>query len=711
MNSLKILAIDDDKDILTLVRHLLEKKNYTVFSADSGKAALRILENTKPDLILLDVIMENMSGYEVCHRILSHDEWSFIPVIFLTALTSEKARDKAISLGAVDFLSKPVKKEQLYGLIRKHASIEGRWRLFLEQKKSVRKQLTKEKTGNRDIHFNAFRKFLFEFLAITDNDRKRLDSLSTDELAKALQDTQRLSQTRYAILMAQFTRMAFLPEIAPETILLDVLPVKYARHNNVVPISTEAGLGFVVTDPFNVDLLDTLSTLKPHRIFLTSPEVVSFVYGIRPGDSDETLDSLARGVRSLFSDQLPGSSLEEDPFHFNIDLNASPLVHFVNKLLEQAYLQEASDIHIEPRENNVAIRFRIDGELMLVQQLQPRSLINIIVSRIKIMAQMNISERRLPQDGRFSFRSPGRTSADFDVRVSSAPLNFGEKIVMRILNKGKALMPFEKLGFSKQALEEYRGKLASPYGMILHVGPTGSGKSMSLYSALNEINRPNINIQTVEDPIEYTLDGISQLQIKPDIGLTFQEALRCFLRQDPDVLLVGEIRDRETAMMAIEASLTGHLIFSTLHTNDAPSTVIRFIEMGIAPYLVSSSIILICAQRLLKRLCTKCKIGYEPDESEKQLAGIPSGKRTTFYRPQGCPACNQTGYRGRIGAYEFLAPNDIFREAINLERISVEQIRKTAVAHCGMTSLFDDALEKVKNGITSMAEAVSKTKV
>lgn len=719
MEKLTILTIDDDQDILVLVGQLLKKKNYAVVQAENGKVALDILEKMKPDIILLDIMMPDMSGYEVCRRIQEREDLSFIPVIFLTALSSEKDKAKALSLGAVDFLTKPINKELLYAVIARHASTESKWRRFIfSREKTFSKEGALRGASYVNRSYPTFRDFLFEFLNIPDEEQQQLRLFGVEQLAEALHDAQKLDQSRFAILMAQFVGLEYLPAIETNNILMDVLPPSFSRHNKVLAIKFQDELAFVLTDPFNVELLDVLESIKPKKLFVVAPEIISSVYASDPGqESEEELAGLAKKFRDLYPANAKPAAAgnlseteEERSYLLNVNLNASPLVLFVNKLLEKAYAMRASDIHIEPLEKSVVIRYRIDGELSIVHRIQPRELINVIASRIKIMSQMNISERRLPQDGRFSFKQFTKKAFDFDVRVSSAPMNYGEKIVMRILDKKKTLLPLENLGFSPQAIAVYRQQLRSPYGMILHVGPTGSGKSMSLYSALNEINHPNINIQTAEDPIEYTLSGINQMQVNPAIGLSFKEALRCFLRQDPDAILVGEIRDRETADIAVEAALTGHLLFSTLHTNDAPATIVRFIEMGIPPYMISSSVILICAQRLLRRLCPECKESYLPDDVERNLAEVPPGAKVKFYHPVGCPACNNTGYKGRVGIFELLVPNDSLRVAITAEKISTELIRDIAVNQCGMVSLFQDAMEKVREGVTSMKEAVSKTR-
>jgi len=551
----------------------------------------------------------------------------------------------------------------------------------------------------------SFCSFLFKFLSIPDDEQEKLKILGAEKLAYVLHNSRRLSQTRFTILMTHFVGMEYLPAINTEDILLDTLPPKFSKHNKVITIKFNNGFAFILTDPFNAELLYILNKMKPEKLFIASHDTIATVHKTDIKKERE-LDDLVSNINVLF----PADLTQSQSLSLEVNLNVSPLILFVNKLLERAYILDASDIHIEPLEERVVVRYRIDGELVVIKQIRPRHLINVISSRIKIMGQMNIVERRLPQDGRFAYKDYGSEPYDFDVRVSVVPMNYGEKIVMRILDKKKSLLTLDKLGFSYKVIGAYRKQLKAPYGMILHVGPTGSGKSMSLYSALNEVNQTNINIQTAEDPIEYTMDGISQMQVNPSIGLTFDNALRYFLRQDPDILLVGEIRDRETSIMAVEAALTGHLIFSTLHSNDAPSTIVRLIEMGIPPYMISASIVLICSQRLLRRLCPECKEGYSPSASEKKLAEVSLGTNVLFYQPVGCQSCSHTGYRGRIGVYELLIPNDKFRRTIVSDNISTELLRSIAVDQCGMITLFRCAMEKVRNGVTSMVEAISKTK-
>ncbi len=383
--------------------------------------------------------------------------------------------------------------------------------------------------------------------------------------------------------------------------------------------------------------------------------------------------------------------------------NAGPIVRLSSQIIEDAYTKGASDIHIEPMDGKVRVRYRIDGILKEMMDI-PTAAHKALVSRFKIMSDLNISERRLPQDGRIVYRK-FNSKFDLDLRVSTLPSNHGEKVCARILDKTKSTLPLDRLGFSTYNLKMYRDLIQAPYGMILHCGPTGSGKSMSLYSALNEINSPDWNILTVEDPVEYTLPGLNQVQVKKDIGLTFAAALRSFLRQDPDIILVGEIRDLETAEIAVEASLTGHLLFSTLHTNDAPSAVARFDEMGIEPFMISTCLVCVCAQRLVRRVCS-CRAMEIPKADEYELLDralddAPIGK---IARPRGCQKCDQTGFKGRMGIHEILKVTDEFRGLIN-HRAAVERL-KQAAREGGMRTLFEDLMEKVKAGHTTLPEAI-----
>ncbi len=389
--------------------------------------------------------------------------------------------------------------------------------------------------------------------------------------------------------------------------------------------------------------------------------------------------------------------------------DSAPIIQLVNRIIEDAYIAGASDIHIEPQEKELMVRYRIDG--MCIEKLRlPKQVVGAMVARLKIMCNLDISERRLPQDGRIVFKKYTKKNIDIDLRVATGPMNHGEKVVMRILDKQKSTLPLPALGFSDENLQKYRDCIRQPYGMILHCGPTGSGKSMTLYSALGEINTPDINIQTAEDPIEYTLGGINQMQMNRQIGLTFARALRCYLRMDPDVILVGEIRDEETAGIAVEAALTGHLLVSTLHTNDAPSTVARLGEMGVEVFNISASLVCVCAQRLLRRVCKNCKVKYKPEGREWEIlrkALNLEGDAPEIFKanPGGCHICGGTGYKGRVGIHELMTNSEELTEAINKEA-EVAELKRVAMKN-GMKTLHQDSMLKVKMGLTTMEDALA----
>ena len=379
------------------------------------------------------------------------------------------------------------------------------------------------------------------------------------------------------------------------------------------------------------------------------------------------------------------------------NVNNTPVVKLVNNLVQQAYIRQVSDIHIEPFENDVLVRMRIDGDLVEVMRLAPASLASVI-SRIKILSGMNIAEKRVPQDGRFAYSND---EFKVDLRVSTIPTMYGEKCVMRLLNTGgENLLSFEQLGMTKENIARFEHMLSAPNGIILVTGPTGSGKSTTLYAVLNRLRKPTINITTIEDPVEKQMFGINQVQVNTKAGMTFASGLRALLRQDPDVIMIGEIRDYETAEIAVRASITGHLVLSTLHTNDSVSTIVRLIDMGVPPYLVSASVNAIIAQRLVKRLCPYCKRKHAVTDSEKVLLG--DNGITESFEPVGCPECNHTGYSGRIAIYEIVELDHRIRKMISTNA-PVEDIKRVA-AENGAEFLADNLRELVRRGVTSMDE-------
>ncbi|MGH7144132.1 MAG: ATPase, T2SS/T4P/T4SS family [Planctomycetota bacterium] len=504
------------------------------------------------------------------------------------------------------------------------------------------------------------------------------------------------------------------PDYALDTQLLKEIGKDQLLRYMILPLATlpSGGLRVCMGNPLDFQKIGDFELMCGKKIeeklVAADSDVAAAIDRAFPKSTD--LDNEIEAAREKLRLEIAQDEAQKAAETVEIDNNATeesaPVVALANRIVEQAYAEGASDIHIEPMETEVQVRYRIDGEC-LVKMLLPIQAHRALVSRYKIMSGMDIAERRIPQDGRIVYKKWTKKDIDVDLRVSTAPMNFGEKIVMRLLDKRKSALPLNKLGFSEYNLNRYREIIKAPYGMVLHCGPTGSGKSMTLFSALGEINDPTMNISTAEDPIEYTIKGINQMQMNRAAGLTFQVALRCFLRQDPDIILVGEIRDTETAEIAIEAALTGHLLFSTLHTNDAPSTIARFTEMEIEPFMISASLVCVCAQRLIRRVCSCAEdADPEPDEMkflERSLDGKPIGK---IKKIKGCRKCSGSGYKGRLGTHELLVPTDELRVAINRGK-EAEYLRVVARMNSGMRTLFEDGMEKVKLGLTSLQEVIA----
>ncbi|NOZ24644.1 MAG: type IV-A pilus assembly ATPase PilB [Nitrospirae bacterium] len=535
--------------------------------------------------------------------------------------------------------------------------------------------------------------------------------------------------------------------IAPS--VLKLIPAEMAKKYLIIPVArVGATLTVAMADPSNIFAIDDIkfmtgynvevvvateesitqaiakyyagkgSDLIKSRASASSPILQShdLTFAETDMDMDEEEDDLASEESPTLDveefDKIVGSALdtieavdEKEDEEVVREVEA-PIVKLVNGIFVNAIKAGASDIHIEPYEKSLRVRYRIDGVLYSVMNL-PIKIKNALTSRVKIMSKLDIAERRLPQDGRIKLKLGKKKEIDF--RVSTLPCLFGEKTVLRILDKSNLQVDMTKLGFEDDQLKDFMEAIEKPYGMVLVTGPTGSGKTTSLYSALNHLNKPGDNIMTAEDPVEYNFHGINQVQIKEDIGLTFASALRSFLRQDPDIIMVGEIRDFETAEIAVKAALTGHLVLSTLHTNDAPSTITRLLNMGIEPFLVSSSVILMLAQRLARKICTQCKVEEKISESALLKLGFTEEevKDVKVFKGKGCPECNNSGYKGRVALYEVMPVKDEIKELI-LEGASAQELKKLAI-RLGMKTLRRSGLNKIKAGITSIEEVLRVT--
>jgi type IV pilus assembly protein PilB len=521
--------------------------------------------------------------------------------------------------------------------------------------------------------------------------------------------------------------------------IVKLVPTETARKYQIIPLSRSGStLTIAMTDPTNVFAMDDIKFMTGYTVEpvvaseIAITDAVEKYYpggkgpaggkGGKPGDgkpvSGSTLEMASRGLEelqaSLGNEAADGVEVLEEMQEISAEALArqgedAPVVRLVNVVLMSAIQKGASDIHIEPYEKELRVRYRIDGILYNIMA-PPMKFRDAIVSRVKIMSKLDIAEKRLPQDGRIKIRyNESGEPKEIDFRVSCLPTLFGEKIVLRLLDKDKLMLDMTRLGFEPESLAKFESAIARPWGMVLVTGPTGSGKTNTLYSSIAKINTPETNIMTAEDPVEFNLAGVNQVQVKENIGLNFAAALRSFLRQDPNIILVGEIRDFETAEIAVKAALTGHLVLSTLHTNDAPSTINRLMNMGIEPFLVASSVHLICAQRLVRRICTECKEAAPQSPEALIQAGFneDDANSVTPMKGAGCERCNQTGYKGRVGLYEVMAVADELRELILVGASGLE-LRRKAIDE-GMITLRHSGLRKVKDGLTTLEEVVRET--
>jgi general secretion pathway protein E len=508
--------------------------------------------------------------------------------------------------------------------------------------------------------------------------------------------------------------LPFVERVDPEEAAADLakkVPINFAKTAKVLPLGPGDGgaTRVVVADPLDTAALDNLAILLGTSLeptLATAQAVLDAINAVYDRAADEH-DKIMEGLETEDLESV-AHELEEPTDLLEAD-DEAPIIRLVNSLLFRAVKERASDIHINPEERDLTVRYRIDGELREVIR-PPKRIQAALASRIKIMGGLNIAEKRLPQDGRIRIKIAGK---DVDIRLSTVPTSHGERIVMRLLDKSNVLLDLESIGFEPWQLRIMDTLITRSHGIVLVTGPTGSGKTTTLYAALSKINAPNLNILTIEDPVEIQLKGVGQVQVNPKIDLTFASGLRSFLRQDPDVILVGEIRDRETAEIAIQASLTGHLVFSTLHTNDAAGAMTRLADMGVQPFLVASSLVGVLAQRLIRVLCPECKKAYVPTKEELEQASITpeilaqAGSPKVLYRSQGCPACQNTGYQGRTGIYELMLVDDDVRQLV-LKNVDSGTIKHAAVER-GMLTLLEHGAYKVARGITTAAEVLSVT--
>ena len=540
----------------------------------------------------------------------------------------------------------------------------------------------------------------------------RKQEQSGQRLTEVLLELDLISESELLNLLGEIYGIPLLDTLRAEEVDGEVatrLPISFAKQHHMLPIRLDGDrLEIAIADPLLTDPLDDLQLLFPgvscEPVLLDRRAILNCINQVydRMSSADEVADELGNDELSELASEL----IEEPKDLLDASEESAPVIRLVNSLLQQAVKERASDIHIEPQEREVVVRFRIDDMLYEPIRPRPRQLQQAITSRIKVMGKLDIAEKRLPQDGRISLKIAGQ---DYDVRLSTIPTQYGERCVMRLLPRSKDLLSIESIGLSRDLQGVLRRLIRRSNGIVLVTGPTGSGKTNTLYSALADINSPEKNIITIEDPVEIRLEGIGQIEVKPQIGLTFAAGLRSILRQDPNVILVGEIRDAETAEIAIHASLTGQLCFSTLHTNESAGAITRLIDMGVEPFLIASSLVASLAQRLIRLLCDDCKEAYRPSDMELADIGLDREELEAgrLFRPKGCERCNQSGYRGRMGIFEILVVDDNIRSMIT-GGVDSKAIQEEAVRG-GMTTMRMDGAEKVRRGMTSIAEIMRQT--
>jgi type IV pilus assembly protein PilB len=696
-----ILVVDDDKKLQNLMKLILTKGGYEVELVNSGKEALEKLKSYKPDMILLDVMMPDMDGYEVCRILQDDPNTAYIPVIMVTARGEENDRKEGFKAGAVDYLTKPIKSDTLLDTISKYLDIKNQW-------ENINSKTEVFFDEDKLRYFNDFKIHAVNLFKLGDKEAKIIKDMGPKDVYVKSSEAG-IESDKMAQYLAEFFSMPYLANLNSNDVVLGVLPPAFCKSNLVLPLSDVAnGIAFAVSNAFDLHLIDTLKSQRKvserTKIIITNPENIKRIFDseIEISNEDEDMGSV------IFTTSFQNEEFEENEEEEQNDIadltsmaNMAPIIKLVNDLMAKAIYSRASDIHVEPRENSLGIRFRIDGVLR-EQDTLPKSITKSVLSRLKIMSGMNITETRLPQDGRLRVNYKSR---NIDMRISTLPCRYGEKMVARILDAASVSLDFEALGFEPRSFELFRESIHLSNGIILITGPTGSGKTTTLYTALNALNDPMINLVTVEDPIEYEFHRINQVEVKSKIGMTFPAALRSILRQDPDVIMIGEIRDSETMSIATKAALTGHLVLSTIHTNDTVSTIVRLSDMGIEPFMVASTLQMVSAQRLLRKLCPKCKTQIEAPYDVAEKLNMEIGNEAVFYKPTGCKFCSNTGYKGRVVVEEVMRIDDHIRSLIN-QSADIGTIRNYAVNECGMMLLKENGFLKASKGVTSTDESM-----
>ncbi|MBI5361282.1 MAG: Flp pilus assembly complex ATPase component TadA [Planctomycetes bacterium] len=693
-----ILSVDDDHDILKLVERFLTSSGYDVRTADSADKALQMLDKITPDLILLDVIMPETNGYEFCANLQKNKKFAFIPVVFLTALEEEQHKAWAFAAGGVDYLTKPTDKDKLIGVVKKHLKTKKQWS---ELEKATQKPYP---------NFKRFKEFLIKHLNLSPEKRDKIMDIGIPQLY-SISAGIGFTNSNVAMLIAEFLGVAYIPFIDPDDVQLGVLPTPFCVQNYVLAISGDSGKHiFALTNPFDTELLNILKGYSgadnEFNFSITEPDNIELLLKcnsttpIKPLKTDEDRVQI---VKSGNEEKEDKQKLKE-PSEWEIERH--PVVYLANNIIYRATTERASDIHIEPKEGDTVVRFRIDGDMREIFTLQKKTAV-MLISRYKILGGMDISEKRKPQDGAFEAMIGNKS---FKLRLATTSTPYGESIIIRVLEPTAKPKDLRELGMTEKQVNTIISFANRHQGFILIVGATGSGKTTTIYSVLFNIDCSKRSLISVEDPVEYKIPLANQQQVNEKAGVTFESLLKSSVRQDPDILYMGEMRDSESAKTAIDFASTGHLVISTMHSSNATSAVFRLERLGISRWMMADSIIGVVSQRLIKKLCPHCKKEVEISREETDMLSpftdeIPS----KVAHPSGCPQCYGTGYLGREAVYEIMEFNQETSEIIRSNR-PIQEMRSFIKSRGGYL-MSDHAVEKVKKLIFSPKDVYEKVLV
>jgi len=691
-----ILSIDDDPDIRRLLEQMLVGSGYEVLTAVSGKEALRIAKNLKPDLVILDVMMPEMNGYEVCMKLQEDKDTAYIPVIFLTSKDEEQDKAKAFAVGAVDYVTKPFKKQVILEKIKQHLNTKNKW---IELKKEIKHH----KVDVSVLDFKGFKDFITEELRLSETAKSKI-SVSISDMIYSILAKEGVPPNQVAMLIAKYCRLPYLPIIESEKVLLGVLPKPFSENYSVIAIGEGNRIdGYVMSNPFNWELLETLkkhSRSNEINIFITEPENIYSLLEYGETTADKKISILEEKIK--ISNPLKKKALDVS----DNEIEKRPIVHITNTILYSAVTERASDIHIEPKENHTVVRFRIDGDMRDMFSFNNMTGI-MVVTRLKALGGLDITEKRKPQDGALEAVIDNRT---FKLRLATTSTPFGESVIIRLLEPTVKQKDLRELGMTDEQVSIMIDFASRNQGLILIVGPTGSGKTTTIYSLLAKIDCQKRSLISVEDPVEYTIPFANQQQVNEKMGVTFEALLKSSVRQDPDILFIGEVRDPYSARVAVDFASTDHVTITTLHTSNATTAIFRFERLGITRGQMADTIIGIVAQRLLKKLCPYCKnIAPITDREKEMLRQYIDELPNEVAHPVGCPKCNNTGYFGREGIYEIIRFDPLISDMVRSNR-SIAEIRSMARRE-GNYLISNHAVEKVKRLIFAPEDVYYKVLV